>query len=424
MKRVAKAFTLFIATSLYVTLLISTATGVASFFVLKSPVVPKQWLENSGVYTNIVDEVSKMATIQQKQENSLVQITSEDIQSTAQQSFPPESLQADMEGVLDGFYGWFKGDTTGPVFSVDFSGRQATFASAMTNKLEQKINELPECENTGRFTVQAFDPFKSDCRPKGVDLTEELSSFEKEIATSKDILPKVTFTGDDVTINDSKGEPQRVASAMSWVPNAYRAVVWGPWAIAGLTVLAALTMIFLSTSRRKGFRRVASGLIFTGIVLIISGLFLRPAFERLNGWSTSSLGTEASFTQNIVDPVFRQINITYSRYSVIFGVIYTIPALVIYSALILTRSKKDEEHSEEAVAGEPTAVPVPQPIATQTQSQPQNPPVAVSPPPATLAPNAPPLIAEQPVVPPQPQPRPAPQPSGRTYERRPPMIQG
>jgi hypothetical protein len=422
MKRVAKSFVLFIASSLYVTLLISTATSIASFFILKGPEVPKQWLEDSGVYTNIVGEVSKMATIQQKQENSLVQITSEDIQLTAKQSFPPETLQADMEGLMDGFYGWFRGETTGPVFSVDFSGRQATFAAAMTNKLEQKINGLPECENTGRFTVQAFDPFKADCRPKGIDLTEELTSFEKEIASSKDILPQVTYTGDDVKIKDGNGELQRVATALPWVPNAYRVITWGPWALAALTLLAALTMIFLSTSRRKGVRRVASGLIFTGIVLILSGLFLRPAFERLNGWSTSSLGTEASFTQNIVDPVFREINITYSRYSVIAGIVYTIPALVIYAALILTRHKKGDE---QVVEGEGPAISDTSGIKPQMAAElTQAPVLSATSPQAEVEPAIAGIPVQSPAAP-VPQPRPIPQePSVRTYERRPPMIQG
>lgn len=420
MKRVAKAFALFIASGTYVWLLFMTATTVAAFFSLRDPATVKQWLDDSGVYSNIVDEVSKLATIQQKQESSLVQITSEDIQSTAKQVFTPETLESDMESVIDGFYDWFRGETTGPVFTVDFSGRQAAFAKAMTVKLEQKINALPECTNTGRFTVQAFDPFKAECRPKNVDLTEELSSFEKELAESKDILPKVSYTGDDVTVHDGT-ETVRVASAWPWVPQAYKGLIYGPWVIALLTLISAVVLIFFSTSRRKGARRFASGLLFTGVILILSGFFLRPAFEKLNGWSTKSLGGQASFTQNIIDPIFREMNETYSRHSIFFGVGYTIPSLITYGFLLITRPKKTE--GDEPVADDSVR---PIGVAASVDNIAQEPSI-----PATTAPlqaaervvDAAPVSTEpanhQTVVLTPPAQR-----SNRVVTRRPPMIQG
>jgi hypothetical protein len=98
----------------------------------------------------------------------------------------------------------------------------------------------------------------------------------------------------------------------------------------------------MSTSRRKGLRRFAWGLLFTGIILILSGLLLRPAFERLSAWGTDGLGAEASLTLNVVDPLFREINTTFSRYSLIFGTGYLIPALATYGILLVTRTKESE----------------------------------------------------------------------------------
>lgn len=421
MKRVAKAFTLFIASGTYVWLLFMTATTIAAFFTLRDSATIKQWLDDSEVYSNIVDEVSKLATIQQKQESSLVQITSEDIQTTAQQVFTPDTLQSDMENVVDGFYEWFRGETTGPEFSVDFSGRQAAFAKAMTLKLEQKINALPECTNTGRFTVQAFDPFKAECRPKNVDLTEELASFEKELAESKDILPQISYSGDDVTIHEGT-EKVRLASAWPWVPNAYKGLIYGPWVIALLTLIAGLILVFLSTTRRKGARRFASGLLFTGVILILSGFFLRPAFERLNGWSTQSLGGQASFTQNIIDPIFREMNETYSRYSIYFGIGYTIPALITYGVLLITRPKKSEDEDTAQDSSEARPAPL---------NAPTDPPVTVEQPhenaephhmqsaPVAPSENQPPVAQAEPFPP-----APTAQRTGRVVTRRPPMIQG
>lgn len=415
MKRVVQSLVVFIASSTYIWLLLLTATSVACFMTLRNPDVIKMWLEKSGVYSNIVTEVSKLTNIQQELDTSLVQVSSADIQRAAQQTFTPESIKTDSEAVIDGFYEWFSGEATGPSFNVDFSGRQALFASAITSTLAQKLIELPECEDSGRFAIQTFDPSTAECVPKGVDLEKELTALQADLSTSEELLPQQAFTGDDIKVNSGNGEAQRIASAATWVPGAYKALTWGPLVVIILTVLLAIGLIFLSTSRRKGFRRFAGGLLFTGIVLILSGIFLKPAVDRLNGWSTKSFGSEVTFTQNIVDPLFTQVNETYSRYSLLFGIGYTIPALLTYGVLIITRPKKVEEgEREHAVEHEPQPLIEEQPQPVQS---PEPAPEVVSVPDTDQ-----PTSEEQPI-----DPKPVhakPQRGGRTYERRPPMIQG
>lgn len=343
MKRVAKAVVLFLASTLYAWLLFVVASSFMMSWTLKEPDTIKGWLNNSGMYNKIVPEVSRLATIQQKQENALVQITAEDITEAAKVAFPADTLRSDAERVVDAFYAWLKGDTDSIDFTVDFSGRQTVFAELMTAKLEEKINNLPACTTTGRFTVQAFDPFKADCKPKNVDLTEELAEFKDELAKSEDILPKVTYSGDDITLRGANGEAVPLSQELSWLPKAYRFLVYAPWTISVMTFISALALIFFSTLRRKGLRRVAGGLTFTGVIMLVSGVFLRPAFERLNSWSTGVFGAQASVNQNIFDPIFYEISKTYARYSIIFGVAYMVPATIIYASLVLTRHKQPEE---------------------------------------------------------------------------------
>jgi hypothetical protein len=192
-----------------------------------------------------------------------------------------------------------------------------------------------------------------------------------------------------------------------------------------LAAIAALVMIFLSTSRRKGLHRFAGGLLFTGVILILSGLFLRPAFEKLNTWSTSSLGAQASFTQNIIDPMFREINITYSRYSIIFGIAYTIPALITYGILIITREKKDgaeiHEHEHTSTHDRPPST---DPELEHAQQSPAEPPQVPIPAPAIATNQSATQPEQKPISRPIEPVRPRAQQGSRSYERRPPMIQG
>jgi len=417
MKRVAKGILLFLASTTYVWLLFLTAGAMELRLTLTTPATLKTWLSDGGIYSGVVSETSKLATIQQAQENSVVQITSDDISEVAKSTFPVEGIQNDTERVIDGFYGWFKGDTTSPEFTVDFSSRQAQFAKEMTDKLEVKINALPECATTGRFSIQAFDPFKSDCRPKGVDLTAELTSFEKDLASSKDVLKQTAFSGNDVKLKNSSGQEEVVASALTWVPKAYKGLLYGPFLLAILTVIMALSLIFLSSSRRRGLKRFAGGLMFAGVVMVASGFLLRPAFDRLNSISNKSLGAQASFSQAIIDPLFKQMNKTYSRYNIIFGTVFIIPALITYSALLLTRHKREEdddevqeeqyiEHIEE---NERDAVEPNDHVAANNQPEHQV---------AQTVPSAPTPLPAPTGVPP------VARPTQRPITRRPPMIQG
>ena len=398
---------------MYVWLLFFAAGAMELRLTFASPTTLKTWLADSGVYSGVVDEVSKLATIQQAQENSLVQITPTDISEVAKDTFPPDSLKNDAEGVIDGFYGWFKGNTAGPEFTVDFTSRQAQFAKEMTDKLEAKINALPECTTSGRFSVQAFDPFKADCRPKGVDLTAELTQFENDLSTSKNLLPKTSFTGNDIKIKNSAGQEEGIASAFSWAPKAYKGLLYGPILLIILTVLTALSLIFLSTDRRKGLRRFAGGLMFAGVVMVASGFLLRPAFNKLNSLSSRSLGTQAGFTEHIINPLFEQMNKSYSRYSIMFGTIYIIPSLLTYGALLLTRHRRETEEDSEPeverhhVPEEPIEQPTEEPAQMPEEPTPSQPaPVEV---PRVETPGVPAFQVR---------------PTQRPVTRRPPMIQG
>lgn len=415
MKRVVKGILLFLASTTYVWLLFFAVGATELRMTFASPTTIKTWLADSGVYSGVVDEVSNLATIQQAQENSIVQITPADISEVAKDTFPPEGIKNDAEGVIDGFYGWFKGNTAGPEFSVDFTSRQAQFAKEMTDKLEVKINALPECATSGRFSVQAFDPFKADCRPKGVDLTAELTQFENDLSSSKNLLPQTIFTGSDLKLKNSAGQEEGVASVLSWAPKAYKALLYGPILLIILAVLMALALIFLSSDRRKGLKRFAGGLMFAGVVMVASGFLMRPAFDKLNSISSKSLGTQAGFTEHIVNPLFEQMNKTYSRYSIMFGTIYIIPSLLTYGALLLTRhrreveddSEPEPEHERHHVQETPVEQPVEEPVQAPEEHVSSQPTPVEVPPVAT--PGVPAFQAR---------------PTQRPVTRRPPMIQG
>lgn len=427
MGRVVRTFFAFIASTFFGGLLLLSALGVALRFTIAEPQTVKTWLADSGLYESIVEEVGKNTTIQEANEDSLIQISSSEIVDSAQLAFPSSSLERDGEAAIDGMYGWFRGDTTGPEFRVDLSQEKNEFAKIMANTLEVKIAELPECTSAGRFSVQAFDPFKADCRPQGVDLTQEIANFETRIAQSGDFLSQTLYTGGDVQVSQN-GQQVRIGSAFPWVQRVYSSLLWLPWVIVVLTLASGLTIIFFSTTRRKGVRRAASALLLTGISLLVSGLFLGTLLQNTVRTTIGTNESQKSITENIVNPLLDQIiEKTYSRYSIYFGSGYLAVAVFMYGGLVMTRGKKhgDAPAHPDHAHGYPPTEPVLQPQTKDAplvleQPQPQRPP---QPQPQPLYPrpepsSVPPLpAAQQPAAGQHTRPQ-------RQVTRRPPMIQG
>jgi hypothetical protein len=433
MKRVGRAFALMLASTFYVGLLFLTAAFIALRFTVAEPTTIKGWLKESGAYEAVVPEVTKLATIQQANESSVVQITSDDTLDSATSAFTSDGIQRDAETVIDGFYGWFRGNTSGPEFRVDLTARKNLFAKYLAETVAQKIADLPECSGgTTSFTLQAFDPFTADCRPKGLDIANEAGVLEEELASTDDLLPQTVLTGGDIKVNTVDGQSERVGSAYPWVQRVYSALLWVPWVLLGVTVLTALVLFFLSSSRRKGTRRVASGLIFTGVTLLASGFLLGPLLkmtDRVNGL----FGASQSIMENIINPLVEQINGTYARISILTGAVYTILAVLMYSALLITRRSDDApEHpqvdenvtasADEASVQDndvPLAAPAPQPAPTSQQDIHTSPTLEQAVPREVLG--VPPVTES---VPAQQTAVQTPASARREVTRRPPLVQG
>lgn len=340
MKRVVKNFVLFIASTSITGLLLLTALATTLRLTLANPEVVKSWLRDSNFYSSLVRETAASISYTQPNEEGAVSITTNDIVASAQDAFSSSNLATKSEVVIDAFYAWLKGETTSPQFSFDISNEKAIMAESLAVRVARQVSELPECPVSGRFSAQAFDIFSSDCRPAGVDLSGAFVAFQQEIFDSKDILPQTTYNGSDLSITQN-GRSVPIGEAFAWAPSVYRFVMWAPLFAGVISLLMIVVLIALSSKRRKGLRRVATVLVLSGVGLILSGVLARPVFSSFN-----EVVGEQAIVQNVVDPLLAQINASIGRYLIIFGASYTVMALFLFAALILTRQKKQKKFTK------------------------------------------------------------------------------
>ena len=415
MMRVVKGFLVFCASSMYVLLLALTPAMLSLRFTLAEPATLKGWLDRAGVYEQIVPEVAKLASVERSTEDGAVRITSDDILDSAQAAFPSSTLKKDGESVIDGFYGWFKGDTTGPEFRLDYTEEKNTLAILLATNLKNQLDKLPSCTTTNLLTSQTFDPFTADCRPRSLDTNKIASDFAEDLATTDQLLSETLITGGDIKVGGD-----RIGSSLPWIPRVYGLLFWLPWLTAGLMLLSVCTLLFLTKNRRKGMRTVAHGLLLIGSLLLLFGLFARPLSGPLNSTIREFIGAEASINEKIIDPLFEEALTTYAPWNIAFGGGYIALACVCYGYMLLTRTKKEDSMSGELGENIDHESDVEQGTTEPVASAHEQTDVEQSPPNQTQRVHAqdghptPQPVARQSVA----------QPVRRPVTRRPPMIQG
>lgn len=239
----------------------------------------KSWLDESNFYDQIVDGVLDSAKQQTAEEGTSLPVDDPQVQAIAKEAFSPEYLKENAEKVLDGTYRWLSGDTQRPVFEIDLAAAKQRLADGLGKYATDRAAGLPVCTAAqARGLADGFDALNAPCRPPGVSAATAGASLRDEILNNQDFLGDTTFSGDDLFKNDSG---QNADSQLQRFQTAYS--LWGlaPYLLAGLAVLSALAVFFLSPTKRQGLRRVGVILATAGGWLALMGFGLQLIVNML-----------------------------------------------------------------------------------------------------------------------------------------------
>ncbi len=346
MKRAVKSLVVFLVSVLYSALLTLMAASFVVRFTLANPDTLKSWISNSGTYEKVTSEFASRARFESNSAGGAIQITTSDIASAAQTAFPSSQIKRDAETVIDAFYKWFRGESSNPEYRVDFSQQKLVFANELGITLQTKVDNLPECDATTR-SARSFDPFSADCRPAELDSGLVAQAFAESIAESNDFLPQTVFTGDDIRVKNGETS-QRIGSAWPWVGRVFSWINLAPFILLGVVMVSGLILVLVSSTRRRGIRRLAVCLIICGVGLVLSGLFAAEILPRLNiSWSAARFSQGPNFGNDIVRPIVEEAVGSWGRVLLIIGGIYVLLALVKFTYLTLTKPPKSRAVEEE-----------------------------------------------------------------------------
>jgi hypothetical protein len=334
-------------------LLLATAFNFGVLQVIGSPEPVKKILSGSGIYNSVVGTALEQAKTTSSG-TSEVSLNDPTIKKAAQESFSPDVVKNSSEKVVDGIYVWLDGKSPQPQFDIDLSNAKNDFADKVGEAAKTKAATLPVCTSAPTTT----DPFSATCVPPGVTPEQIGEQAKNDVLKGQGFLehPKITAS----SFKSASGNHSLFEGKLKGAPKKYQLAKKTPYILAGLTILAMLAIVFLSTTRRKGLRRV-------GVILAIVGVFMLAFAWGLNRVVTQNITPKIVVENKVLQSNMRNLatDITHrvDRNYWIFGIVYAALGLILILTTLFVgrnRSKKSPAATKaQAVNQTPQNNPVP-----------------------------------------------------------------
>lgn len=320
---------------LFVTLL-DTAFTASFNQTVGQPDKVKAYLAQSDIYDHFVAYVADQAKKSEGAKSGSVSLSDAAVQGAAKSAFPASLIQQSVNEFLDANYAWLQGKTSVPEFKVDLSAQKETFAQKVGEIVKNYTAGLPVCTPAQAAQQADVDPLAAMCRVKGVKPAEVGAQVTQQLSGSSDFLSNPVLTAASVNPNGNQhGKPYY--ERLSRLPKAYQWAGKLPYITGALSLLFALGIVFISITRRSGFKKLTGVLAVAGIVLVVDKLIADFIFTKAQNevFNKASVGP---IQQSLTDFAHR-VEASMVRTEMWFGIAYLLLALILFIILMSTRQR-------------------------------------------------------------------------------------
>ena len=309
----------------------------------------KKILNNSGIYESLIPNLIEQ-TKASSEGGEGINLNDPAVKQIAEQAIPPQFLRENTEKFLDSVFLWLEGKSETPDFKLDLSTLQASFNEVAAKIAADPAAALPACPAGLSGRADSFDPFSATCLPKGVSAAAIGAQIKSSLDSGEGLLKDPVISADSIKL---EGSNQSVfADQLKDVPSYYQQAKNTPLYLAILGLLIALGIIFLSTDRAHGLRRV-------GIILLVVGVLLLASAWALN-WGVNqkalpSLKLNNQVLQDNLKALAKDITDSLGKtYYIIGGVYAGLGALAIAVPMFIHRRNGHPVHEPVAAEHMPT----------------------------------------------------------------------
>ncbi len=338
--------------SFLVVLLFIFGITLGLYQVFGTPDPLKNALRESGFYESIVGDALDQAQKQQPtdQQNE-IPVDNPEVQNLIKSAVSPEILQSQLEGSLDSFYAWMRGETPKLVFSVELGDAKNKLAANVGTYIEERMATLPQCASNVAPS-EDLDPFNATCLPRGVTAAQIASQAKNELL-SGEFLKDTTVTADSLKGKDGKSVEQQLQS----IPAVYKAVQWALYGSGALALLMAVAVVFLSVNWRSGLKKISVVCIAVGGVSVLFSWLAAIGLSRASEFATEPL-------QQSGVKIAQALGTNLQTWWMWYGIILIVFGLI---TLLVLHFTKQKEHTVDALEPSGEAIPAPKIDDSRTQ---------------------------------------------------------
>jgi len=325
-----------VAATLLPILLFSWGLLFSAYQMYATPDSVKDALTKSGIYDTFVSDVLEKVENETQGGEQQIATDQPEVKQIIQSAASPEYLKTQVEGFLDGAYGWIRGETDRLLIEIDLSGIKAELNNGLVQLAHERLASLPVC-GAAPVSTESFDPLSAECVPPGVDKNAAIAQISAEI--DKNFSDPV-FTQDDIKSRDGR----TIEEQFSAVRATYSKLVLGLWLGATVILICIAGILLLSSPLRVGLKRVGIILASVGAISVLLALLAAYVIKQL-----AKTLTEEGSIQSSAFNVVSQLTDGFRGYWLWFGVIVLILGVAaLVTAMILKNkvSVPPDEHSK------------------------------------------------------------------------------
>lgn len=328
-----KNFVVYLLSSLLFFTLFATVITTNINVVLASPTKVETWLDQSGVYTGLVNTaVNQAKTSSGDSSGGGISLSDAAVQQAAQAAFSNAVLKQDVNKFLDSNYAWLQGKVAKPNFVIDLSASKQLFAQQVGQYVRAHLASLPICSYAQSLNYQNIDPLTATCKPSNVGAAAEGAKITEKLSGAT-FIENPVITAETFGNSSTNSTNKPYYEKFSVAPKIYQWAIKAPMILGAVSLISALGVVFISRNKRKGLRRVAVTLAFAGIVFVASKFVLDAVTKSLekNLFKSSTIdGMQQSLTAfiNLVESEITKVNLY-------FGIAFlAIAALIIFGKVV------------------------------------------------------------------------------------------
>lgn len=323
--------------SVFRLLLFFTISIIASVLLYTDRSYVTTVLSRNNVYEKLVP-----ALLETNKEQSLtvggdVTLDNPEIQKIISDAFTAQELEEHTNTVVDATYDWLNQDKPVFSFSIDLSSNKTRLAEGLGDYAINRLKSLPVCLE---FSFQT-DPFNAICQPSFIDYESERAVLIQQFMNEAGFLGETVITEKSIFKEDNTSFEAEYSNA----PIIYSLATVSPVYVSLVLLLLALTVIFASSTKKVGIRKIGKGLVGAGTSLIFFTVLFSFVLPRFTG-SLPLLQTSGEG----VDALLNDVALDFSRDYAWMVIRISLPLIIIGAMMIFyARIGKDKKNYKAAL---------------------------------------------------------------------------